>query len=462
MMWFLFGKPGLSYVRYNPNVPATALNSIAYVVNFAGSNYKSLPVSVTSLTLPAPSEAYIGAESITSDLAIGFLSSTAGYQPWTALSAVLHDDNFDYIFLQAGIIATTTLIALGLSAGDVAQGCLTVSQWGRDEDALVYDSTCPLNSGAPGNTIAFSPTAAGYYRFATKVVYSTNGGTMSAYETYIAVSGSTSLIGSVPIGVWESSPAPRLAAILGQAGAPGATDIRTIGTSVLLTQTTQVLNIAGSFVGKQIEGGMPWVAFSAGTPTTNIVVSNDYGFNKLGDLPGTKQMAAANGAYMYRKPGSDADYAWPNCLSLDAVGNMVTFRYTLGDADYLALAWNIPNAATSGAGLLQVITHAIEFKTEDTTRELRQAVGNPLAVDELKNYVSKISVEMQLLENPFHLSDIADLIVGGIKTVGGLIGGRAKELGDQAAGNYAEHREAITGGINLVERLGRMFLPGGN
>jgi hypothetical protein len=237
----------------------------------------------------------------------------------------------------------------------------------------------------------------GYYSFFVEPNEGVAGNYTSFEVLSLSIDNTTSHDGDASGGVWCTIPLNSL-----NNNITSFTGLKTIGTSIMFSNTDAKLYIGGKIAQIQVPQGHNWMEFiySEVSGPNDVTPSSSFGYGAIAAMVDTDTRRAERGSYMFMKPTKVEDFAWRSDYVVDG-GNIMDCTSPLESEDSF-LAWTFSGASTSQDGYF-TLAFCGEAITTDVSRTTAVAKGDPLAILELMRGIRPMK---QYFDNPAHLKDL--------------------------------------------------------
>jgi len=282
------------------------------------------------------------------------------------------NQNLRFIWLDIG--AQVTFVQSTAIADAIA-----VYMFETDVVSLPNDITWLSGS----TTTNWASPESGYYAFEYHHLASHSGLSLS-----MTVSGSGDVSGHLsPPGLWYRSQ---------EIGAA-----RTNATSLLVSNHASIMNVEGTIYAAELPGNQYWPQYTTPTQLENCL---DY-----------KTMKLSEGMYTWARPGgADAEH-YTDFGTDQAYPSKLTFPLLSTQKFVVFLGVTSANGETyPGLNLVATIYTTLEVKSNSQYYEHRYADHDLASTQRILHQVSRLPLDMVILENPTHLASIAHFLSRGV------------------------------------------------
>lgn len=184
--------------------------------------------------------------------------------------------------------------------------------------------------------------------------------------------------------------------------------IRLIGLSAKLSNYSAALFKNGSIVSATIGSGEDWQQTLTGGLSE---IGEDY-YNSIAALARWKDLPAYNGWYGICKPNDIEDFRFHNdiCKGTNSGVNQAVLQFPLvNDSPYIAMAGSIAVSSLLAAPSLKAYVRTT-YETYVTVSQNASLAKPTSTYLDLQKAIGIVNYSRQFWENPYHLSDIAELV----------------------------------------------------
>jgi hypothetical protein len=259
----------------------------------------------------------------------------------------------------------------------------TGDQWIPEDGASVMSIGANGTKTLPANTGNFG--TAGYRRWGVRCSAS-GGNDLTAFSCTAKLQHSSAVMAHRPI------------VTLFSAGDLVRT-VRILGTSIMYSNTTKVLDKSGSVVINQVPKGADWEQYVS---YTNVAQTSNRGW-----------FSADKGCYGYLRPSQPEDFDLIDFKQYDSRGQITSFTYDVVPKSAFLVMF-IKVDTNDGQSGKWTVCNALEYESDNQLIDKGVGQGNPSVFNDALIAIKEIP---QFHENPFHLADI----LGAAKKVAGAI-----------------------------------------
>jgi len=397
MCFLIKGDACSTLIFYDFN---TAASAFSYTLKgITGTNLKDSPPSSSWVitgtdsgsALPAPTKLH--------------LVYGVGTTSWTPHGTMYYarkvgSQSGRYLWFEHGHSITIS-VTLASGTGTVA---LAMDRWDPDSDVTDNENLDTIGSAAGTYSITVFANSQGYYCPKLVPVGTCSYLTITINSITLNNDQTNGAFGKPGLGgVWCHRSMPNL-----DQNIASFPSLRTIGASLMFSNTDPKLYIGGKIAQAQAPPGSFWTQFvyQEGARGSYPNVNQSYGFGAVSSLQQSDQRPADKGSYGYIKPTSTSEFEWHKDWILD--GNILMDSCPDLTKQRPFLVWTFSGPATAQDGYF-TYSFTNEAITTDTSRPVDKARGDPAVVYELQKELMRLP---QFGENPSHLKKLCKAIGG--------------------------------------------------